>query len=82
MRSGAAANLDDFIPRFDFAFLKDTEIETGPAALDQQRRHSRLVHSDAHAIASDARLRHFEQRAANSVAVAYAHLTCQAALRR
>ena len=46
---GAHPNLDDFIPGFDLAFLENTEIESGPAALDQQRGHPRLVQAYAHA---------------------------------
>ena len=41
---------------------------------DQQCRHLRLVHADAAAIAGDARLRHFEQGTADTVAIADAHV--------
>ena len=40
----------------------------------QQRRHRRLVHADANAVTGDARLRDFEQRSADAVAVADADL--------
>ena len=62
------------------AFLDNTEIETGPAARDQQRGHLRLVHADADPVASDARLRHFKQRAADPVMVADAYLLIRQSL--
>jgi hypothetical protein len=40
----------------------------------QQRRHRRLVHADANAVTGDARLRDFERRSADAVAVADADL--------
>jgi len=40
----------------------------------QRRRHRRLVHADANAVTGDARLRDFEQRSADAVAVADADL--------
>ena len=82
MRSGPDPDLDDLIACFDLAFLQHTQIETGPAARDQQRGHLRLVHADADPITSDARLRHFEQGAADPVTVANAHLPIRQALDR
>ena len=60
--------------------LQHTEIETGSAARDQQRGHLRLVHTDAHPVTGDARLRYLEQCAADPVAVADAHLCVRQAL--
>jgi hypothetical protein len=54
--------------------LPDAEIEAGPAVRDKQRGHLRLVHANADPIASDARLRHFEQCIADSIAIADADL--------
>jgi hypothetical protein len=47
-----------------------TQIETGPAVRDQQRGDLRLLHADAHPVTGNARLRHFEQSAADPVTVA------------
>jgi len=41
---------------------------------DQQCGHLRLVHADAYPVTGDARLCHFEQRAADPVTIANAHL--------
>jgi hypothetical protein len=65
---------DNLVTGLYFSFLDDTEIETGPAVLDEQRCHFRLVHADAHAVTRDARLRHLEKGAADPVAVPDAHL--------
>jgi hypothetical protein len=46
------------------------QVEAGPPARRQQRRHARLVRANADAIAGHAGLGHFEQRAAYAVAVA------------
>src|SRR5215470_1579485 len=62
--------LDDFVARADRAFLQNAEIEPRPSAGRQQRRHPGLVHSNADAIAGNARLSDLEQRAADLVAVA------------
>jgi hypothetical protein len=40
----------------------------------QEGRHPRLVQSDAHAVTRHAGLGYFEERGANPVAIAYAHL--------
>lgn len=42
--------------------------------LDQQRGHVRLLHANAEPVASDARLRHFEQGRADPVTIADANL--------
>src|SRR5215470_11946674 len=63
-----------------FAFLQHTEIEARPTVRDQQCGHLRLVHADPHPIAGDARLRHFEQSAANSVTIANANFLVRQAL--
>ena len=78
----ARADLEDLIPGFHLAFLKNAEIETGPAVRDQQRGHLRFVHADTDAVTSDARLCHFKQRAADPVAVANADLPVRKAVDR
>ena len=78
----ARADLDDLIPGFHLAFLKNTEIETGPAVRNQQRSHLRFIHADTNAVTGDARLRHFEQSTADPVAVANADLPVRKAVDR
>src|SRR6516165_10360512 len=56
-----------------FSFLQHTEIETRLTVRDQQCGHLRLVHADPHSVAGDARLRHFEQSAADPVTIADAN---------
>ena len=71
---GTFSDLHDLIAGADFTFLQYAKIQARPAVRDQQRSHPRLVHADAHAVAGNARLGHFEQGAADAVAVADAHL--------
>lgn len=70
----ARADLHDLVVGPDVTLLQDAEIEAGPAVRDKQRGHLRLVHANADPIASDARLRHFEQCIADSIAIADADL--------
>ncbi len=77
---GAGRDLHDLIAGFDFAFLQHTEIEARSAVRDQQRGHPRLVHSDAHPVTGDARLRDLEHSAADPVMVSDAHLCVRQAL--
>src|SRR5512132_306016 len=67
-------DLDDGIAGRNLALLQHPEVEAGLAARGQEPRHAWLVHANADAIAGDARLGHFEQGAADLVAVADAHL--------
>jgi hypothetical protein len=67
-------HLHDYVAGSDLAFLQDAEVESRPPARCQQCRHPRLIHSNADAIAGDARLCNLEQRAAYLITVAHAHL--------
>ena len=67
------ADLHDLVAGAHLAFREDAEVEPRPTATGQQRRHARLVHADADAIAGDARLGDLEQRAADPIAVADRH---------
>ena len=67
------SDLHDLVAGADVAFLQDAEVESRPSAGGEQRRHARLVHPDADAIAGDTRLRHLEQRAADPIPIADAH---------
>src|SRR5689334_9332669 len=63
------SNLHDFVAVAHLAFLQDAEVEPRASTGGQQSRHSRLVHPNTDPIASDARLRDFEERASNLITV-------------
>ena len=67
------SHLHDFVAGADLAFLQHAQVEPRPSARCQQCRHPGLVHSNADAIAGDARLRDLKQRAADLIPVADAH---------
>src|SRR5262245_41395919 len=67
------SHLHDLVAGAHLAWLQDAEIESRPSARGEQRRHARLVHPDAEAIARHARLRDFKQRAADLIPIADAH---------
>ena len=71
---GTLRDLHDLVAGPDLALFEDAKVEAGSVVGDEQRCHLRLVHADADPIASDARLRHFEHRAPDPVAIADAHL--------
>src|SRR6516165_7659804 len=62
------SHLDDFVAGAELAVLEHPQVEPRPSAGRQQCRHPGLVHSNADAIAGNARLRNFEQRADAAVA--------------
>jgi len=65
----SVGDLHDLVARADLPFFNDAAIKAWPLMRDQERGHLRVVHPYADAIAGYARLRHFKQRAADSVAV-------------
>src|SRR6516164_8065470 len=67
-------HLHDFVTGAYFAFLQDAEVESRPSPGRQQRRHPGLVHPNADAIASYARLSDFENGGADSITVADTNL--------
>jgi hypothetical protein len=72
------ADLHDLVTGAHFAFVDDTEVEAGTAAGGEQGRHARLVRPNADAIAGNAGLRNFEERAADPKPVADAHrIVCE-----
>ena len=77
---GPRRDLHDFVTGLHIALFYDAEIETGSAVRDQQRGHPRLLHTHAHAVASDARLRDLKQSFANPVAIANAHFLVRQAV--
>ena len=62
-RLRARGELDDLIPGLDLALLEHPKVEAGAAVGDEQRRHARVVHADADAVAGDARLGDLEDGA-------------------
>ena len=66
--------LDDPVSRLYLALLEHPEVKTWTVMGDEQRRDPRVVHADPDAIARDARLAYLEDRTANLVAIADAHL--------
>src|SRR4029077_15810132 len=65
--------LHDFVAGAHLAFPQDPKVESRSSAGCQQSRHPGLVHPNADAIASNARLSDLEQRAADLITVANAH---------
>ena len=57
-----------------FSLFEDAKIEAGPIVRDEQSGHLRLAHPNADPVASNTRLSHLEQRASDTVTIAYAHL--------
>ena len=80
--SGSLRDPHDVIASSDFSLFDDPEIEAEPAVRHEQRGHLRFVHANADPVAGDAMLRHFEQRAADPVAIADAHLVVGQAVDR
>jgi hypothetical protein len=70
----AVGNLHYLVACSDLAFFKDTAIKAWPLMRDQECGHLRVVHPYTDAIAGDARLRYFKERAADSVAISDADL--------
>jgi hypothetical protein len=71
---GSRGELDDFVSHLYLAQFEHPEVEAWTVMRDEQRWDSRIIHADPDAIAGDARLRYLEDRAANLVAIANAHL--------
>ncbi len=71
---GSRGELDDLVSRLYLALFEHAEVEARAVVGDEQRGNPRIVHADPDAIAGDARLRHLEDRAADLVAIADAHL--------
>src|SRR6516164_3933723 len=76
------ADLHDLIPGRDVADFEHTEVEPGSVMLHQQGGHAWLVHPESNSVTGHARLRHFEQRAANPITVADADLIVRQAVHR
>jgi hypothetical protein len=76
----AVGDLDDRVAGLHRALLEDPEVEPRAVVGDEQRRHRRLRHADPDAVARHPRLGDLEQRFADAVAVADAHLVVGDAL--
>src|SRR5205814_2089043 len=64
----------DLVARPRLVLGQDPQIEPGPTVSDQQSRHPGLVHPQAHPVTGHPRLGDLEQRTADAVPVADAHL--------
>ena len=73
-------DLGDRVAGLHRPLLEDAQVEPRAVVGDEQRRHRRLVHPDADAVARHARLGDLEQRPADAVAVADADLVVGEAL--
>jgi hypothetical protein len=78
----AARDPDDLVSGANLPLFDDAEIEARPAMRNQQSRHRRVVHPYADAIAGYARLGHFEQCAADPVAISDTNLAVRQAIDR
>src|SRR5262252_1243469 len=74
------ADFHNLVTGCDFAGFQYAEVEAGSVMLDQQGGHARLVHAESNPVAGHARLRHFEQRAANPIPVTNADLIVRQSL--
>ena len=77
---GPVGDLHDRVAGLHRSLLEDSQVEAGAVVGDQQRRHGRLGHPDADAVARHARLGDLEQRLADPVAIADADLVVGEAL--
>ncbi len=67
------SHFHDLVPRTHFAFLQDAEVESWSSTGCQQCRHARFIHSNADAVAGNARLSDLEDRTADLITIADAH---------
>ena len=67
-------HLHDLITGLHSALAQHPEVEPWPVMGNQQRRHTRIIHPDAHPVAGNPWLGHLEHRLANAVAITDAHL--------
>ena len=70
----AARNFHDFIARANQTGFDYPEVKSGPVVGDKQRRHLRIVQTNPDPVARHPRLRYFEERFADAIAIADAHL--------
>ena len=66
----ALGNFDDFVLGADLAFFKDAQVEPRSMMRHEQGRHPRFIHSHPDAVASHTRLRNFEKRSPDPIAIA------------
>ncbi len=71
---GSRGESHDVVARLHLALFEHPEVETRTVVRDEQRGDPRIIHADPDAITRHARLRHLEDRAADLVTVADAHL--------
>ena len=68
------SNFYDVIARPNFSFLQGAKVESWSVMRYEQRRHVRLVHADAHAVACDSWLRYLQYSTTDAVSITNADL--------
>jgi hypothetical protein len=63
-------DLYNFVVRINFSLLQNAKVKSWSVMCYEKRRHARLIHPDADAVARYPRLCHFEYRVTNAVAIA------------
>src|SRR5579883_681388 len=63
-------DLYNFVARINFSLLQNAKVKSWSVMCYEKRRHARLIHPDADAVARYPRLCHFEYRVTNAVAIA------------
>src|ERR1700733_2130218 len=67
-------NLDDLVLASDISFFQNAKVETGPVMRHEERCHTRLVHANTDAVASNAWLSHLEESLADPIPISNADL--------
>src|SRR5262245_19612412 len=72
---GGLFHFHDVVSGTHFAWLQDAEVESWASAGREQCWHAGLIHANAEAIASNTRLSHLEQCAADPISITDTHRT-------
>src|ERR1700735_951800 len=70
----AVGNLDDLVLASDITFFQNAKVEAGPVVRHEERCHTRFVHANTDAVASDAWLSHFEEGCPDPIPISNADL--------
>src|SRR5580704_10980267 len=71
---GTVSNFLDLVACPNCSFLQHAKVKSRPAMFNDQSCHARFLHANAEAVAGNARLRDFQYRVTNAVAIADADL--------
>ena len=74
------SNFYNVIARSNFSFLQHAKVESRSVMFNKKRRHSRLIHADADAVARYAWLRYFKFSTADAISIADADLVIRKSL--